>query len=75
MLGGFSVAHISLWKNRRLRKAIDARLEDGETRFEYLLKKAPWTALEAWEEEEEPPDLWSLRSKVARSLEKLESRT
>ncbi len=71
LLGGFSVAHISLWQNRRLAKAIDARLQDGETRFEYLLKKAPWTALDAWEEEE-PPDLWSLRSKVARSLEKPE---
>jgi DNA-directed RNA polymerase specialized sigma24 family protein len=72
LLGGFSVAHISLWQNRRLAKAIDPRLQDGETRFEYLLKKAPWTALDAWEEEEEPPDLWSLRSKVARLLEKPE---
>jgi DNA-binding CsgD family transcriptional regulator len=72
-LTGYLATHMSLHVNRSLRRGIDERREENETRFARLLKELPAEALDAYRQRPRSPgDLMDVRTEVARRLERRE---
>jgi len=70
------VTHTSMWTNRRLRAGIDELREEGESRFERLLKELPAEVAAAYDKmSRDWGDLMDLRTEVARRLEKRDPRS
>jgi hypothetical protein len=70
-LTSYVVTYTSVWANRRLRAGIEERREEGESRFDRLLKELPAEVAAAYNEKPRDwSDLMELRTEAVRPLEK-----